>query len=448
MTRPGIARKSRLPLRPPSSSKNAGVHSQQVLPIVSSHGAHSVYHRERSGPAAGTSVLPAFVGRSTTLVMAVACGVAPANIYYNQPILAIVEAAFARDVAIVSFVPSATQIGYAIGLLLLVPLGDRIARRRLILLQTATQVHALVGAAIAPSARTLIIGSALVGVTSTVAQQIVPFAAEITARERRGATVGIVMSGLLCGILFGRAAAGVVGDLYGWRAVFWLGAALSTATGLLLAVRLPRSSPKTQVGYVALLMSLVALWREEPVLRRATAIQGCLFGLVIVFWTILALQLEARYRLTAEVAGGFGVIGAVGILFAPLAGKIADRRGPHMVIGLGAVIMLASWVVFGAWRTIIGLVVGVVLLDFGEQGALVSNQHVIYTLRPEARSRSNTLFMGGMFIGGAIGSAGAMFVWRSGGWIAVCLLGAGLVAGAAMLHIRGRLEAARAREAI
>jgi predicted MFS family arabinose efflux permease len=202
---------------------------------------------------------------------------------------------------------------------------------------------------------------------------------------------------------------------------------------------LPRSLPKTQEGYGTLLKSLIMLWRQEPELRRATVIQGCLFGSFSVLWTILALQLDARYHRSAEFAGLFGIVGAVGVLVAPIAGRIADRRGPHIVIGLGSVIMLASWVVFAVWGMIPGLIVGVMLLDFGEQGALISNQHVIYALRPEARNRMNTVFMGGMFLGGAIGSAGASLAWQLAGWAAVCAFGAVLVAIALGLHARSKV---------
>jgi predicted MFS family arabinose efflux permease len=261
--------------------------------------------------------------------------------------------------------------------------------------------------------------------------------------SHRGATIGIVMSGLLCGILFGRVLAGAVGDHYGWRATFWLGLFLAVAVGSLLAAVLPGSRPKTQEGYGALLRSLAVLWREEPQLRRATIIQGCLFGSFSAFWTILALQLDTGYHLGAEIAGLFGLIGAVGVLFAPIAGKIADRRGPHTVIGLGSVILLTSWVVLEVWGMIAGLIVGVILLDFGEQGALVSNQHVIYALRPEARNRLNTIFMGGMFVGGAVGSAGASLAWEFNGWPAVCTFGAALVAIALGLHACGRVAESR-----
>jgi predicted MFS family arabinose efflux permease len=373
-----------------------------------------------------------------TLAMAIACGVVAANVYYNQPMLGIMEAAFTGQATVVGLVPTATQLGFAAGLLLLVPLGDRIERRRLILIQLAALTLSLAAAALAPDAWSLVAASVLVGVTSSVAQQIVPFAAELAEPSHRGATIGTVMSGLLCGILLGRVLGGAVSDHYGWRATFWLGLLMTVAVGLALAAVLPRSHPGTRESYGALLKSLVILWREEAALRRATMIQGCLFGSFTALWTIMALQLDTRYHLSAEIAGLFGIVGAVGALFAPVAGKIADHRGPHTVIGLGGVIMLASWVVLGMWGTIAGLIAGVILLDFGEQGALVSNQNVIYALRPHARNRLNTIFMGGMFMGGAAGSAGASLAWQFAGWDAVCALGAALVATALGLHVCGR----------
>jgi len=387
-------------------------------------------HVVPTGPAAkklGVSPAPA-LGPATTLVMATACGVAAASVYYNQPMLGIMEAAFPGREPVTGLVPMATQLGFAVGLLLLVPLGDRIERRRLILLQLTSLAFSLAAAALAPDAWALVVISALVGITSSVAQQIVPFAAELAEPSRRGATIGTVMSGLLCGMLLGRVVAGAVAEYYGWRAMYWLGLLLVTATGCLLAATLPRSHVKTEAGYGELLKSLITLWRDEQALRRATMIQGCLFGSFIAFWTILALQLEARYQLGAQTAGLFGVVGVVGILFAPVAGKLADRKGPHAVIGFGSLIIAASWIIFGTWGTVAGLIVGVILLDFGEQGALVSNQYVIYALRPDARNRLNTIFMGGMFVGGAIGSAGASLAWHQSGWPAVCFFGAVLVA--------------------
>ena len=383
------------------------------------------------------------ISRGLTLIMAIACGMAVANIYYNQPLLGVIGNSFPEHRAVTGFVPMTTQLGYALGLLLLVPLGDRIERKRLILTQFAALVVSLAAVALAPDAWSLVFASALVGIASSVAQQILPFAAELAAPHRRGATIGVVMSGLLCGILFGRALAGAVAVHFGWRAMFWLGLLMAVAIGIVLAFKLPKSHPKTQERYIELLKSLGTLWREEPRLRQATLIQACVFGSFSVLWTTLALHLEDRYQLGADVAGLFGIIGAVGVLFAPLAGRISDRRGPHVVIGMASIAILASWAVFGIWGMLAGLIAGVVLIDFGAQGAQVSNQHVIQGLRPEARNRLNAIMMSGMFIGGALGSAGASLAWEASGWIAVCAFGAFLAALALAVHARSQRMARR-----
>ena len=379
--------------------------------------------------------------RSLLMVMAVACGVFVANVYYNQPILELLQQAFPRAVGLVNLVPTATQLGFACGLFFLVPLGDRIDRRKLILWQAAVLIVALVCLAAAPNAWSLVIASAIVGISGSVTQQIVPFAAELAASGRRGQVVGTVMSGVLCGILLGRAVGGFAGDHWGWRVTFWLGTVMTAIIWLMLLFKLPHSEPKTNHSYFALMKSLVELWREERSLRRATCIQAALFGSFIGLWTILALRLHEAYGLGADVAGLMGIVGAAGILIAPLAGRVADRRGPHAVIGLGCLIMLLSYAVLGLWGSLVGLIVGIILLDFGEQSALISNQHVVYALRPEARSRLNTLFMSGMFVGGAAGSWGASISWRLGGWHTACIFGGALALLGFVLYFSGRLAA-------
>ncbi len=376
--------------------------------------------------------------------MAVACGLGVANIYYNQPMLGLIEDAFPHS-ALAALIPTATQLGYALGLFLLVPLGDLVERRRLIVIQFLAAGLALVTAALAPTAAMLLAASLLVGMASSVAQQIVPFAATLAAPEKRGRTVGTVMSGLLCGILLSRTLAGVVAEQLGWRAMFWVGLPLVLLGAVLMALTLPRSHPGTGMRYPAALLSLIHLWREEPVLRRAVLTQGALFGSFSVFWTILALRLEEPlFHMGADVAGLFGILGVTGVFAAPLSGHVADRRGPHAVIALGAALALVSWLVFGLWSAIAGLVLGVVLLDFGVQSAIVSNQHLIYALRPEARSRLNTIFMTGVFVGGAIGSAGATAIYHLAGWSWLCVFGAALAAVALLLQVNAsRLDAAR-----
>ncbi len=359
----------------------------------------------------------------TVFAMATACGLAVANIYYNQPMLALIEHQFA-SVTTIGMIPTATQLGYAIGLLLLVPLGDLVERRRLIVIQFLILAVALAGAALAPGPWSLVAASFFVGTFATVAQQIVPLAVTLSPSALRGRTIGKVMSGLLCGILFSRTLSGFVATYLGWRAMFWISVPLALFGAGLMAMALPRSEPTTYLRYPTLLYSLQKLWRAQPLLRRATLTQAALFASFISFWTILSLHLaEPPYGYGPYAAGLFGIVGAVGVFAAPLAGRLADRRGPLLVIVIGAVVTVTSWLMFGIWGMLTGLIVGVVLLDFGVQSSLVSNQHVIYALDESARSRLNTLFMGGVFLGGAVGSTAATMAWRQEGWLGTCVIG-------------------------
>jgi len=384
------------------------------------------------------------IARPALFAMAAASGIAVANIYYNQPMLGIIETDF-QDQTITGFIPTATQLGYALGLLFLLPLGDIVHRRKLIIGQFLVLAGALVLAALAPSAGMLVVASLVVGATATVAQQIVPFAASLAAPEKRGATIGTVMAGVLSGILFSRTLSGFVGAHAGWRDMFWIGVPLAVIAAALMFFTLPSHKPASRMRYHTAIKSLAHLWKREGALRTAALMQAALFGSFTAFWTILALYLETpRFQLGADVAGLFGIVGAVGIFAAPLAGRIADGRGPHFAVLLGALLTLIAWVIFGIWGSLTALVIGVIVLDFGVQSALVSNQHIVYALDPEARSRLNTIFMTAMFLGGAAGAALATAAWAYAGWNGVSILGAILAVVAVTIQIAQR----RARAAV
>lgn len=374
-----------------------------------------------------------------TLTMAATTGLAVANIYYNQPMLGLIERDLPGTAA--GFVPTVTQLGYALGLFLLVPLGDLVERRRLIVAQFLALAVALAGAALAPSGSALLLGSLAVGALATVAQQIVPLAAHMAPPARRGAVIGKVMAGLLLGILLSRTLAGFVAQQAGWRSMFWLGVPLAIVAGGVLRVALPHSRPEKAPSYPALLGSLWHLWRDLPVLRRSTLTQALLFAAFSAFWSILTLYVQQLGH-GSSVAGMFGIVGAAGVFAAPLAGHLADRRGPGAAITAGTALTMVGWAIAGLSHGLVGLAIGCIVLDLAVQGALISHQHGVYALRPEARARLNTLFMGGMFLGGALGSALAMVAWQAAGWQGTALLGGGLAALALMLNLsQARLTA-------
>ena len=374
--------------------------------------------------------------RNAVLVMAGACGFGVANIYYNQPMLAEMAAGL-KDPAVAGVVPTVTQVGYALGLLLLAPLGDRFDRKKLILIELIGLVAALAVAATAPSLAVLAGASLAVGVLTTLVQQIVPMAAHLAVPERRGQVVGTVMSGLLIGILGGRVLSGVVAEYLGWRTMFWIAAGLMVAMFLVLVRLLPRTAPTSRLKYPALMRSLWHLFRAEPVLREAAIVGALLFAAFSAFWATLTLYLASpAYHLGPQVAGLFGLVGIAGALAAPLTGRLADRGGPRRTVGIGIVTTLAAFVVFAlAGKWLVGLVVGVLLLDLGVQGAQVSNQSRVYALQPESRSRINTVYMVLYFVGGSAGSALGALAWGLGGWLAVSGLGLALALIAAVIHV-------------
>ncbi|EMA3640190.1 MFS transporter [Providencia stuartii] len=372
------------------------------------------------------------------LMLAITCCIIVANIYFNQSVLNLIAGSFPTEWKAVSLIPMATQLGYAAGLFLLIPLGDYIERQRLILRQAQVLFLALIGMMLSPTASVLVFFSFLTGVAATVAQQIVPLAASLSRSSSRGKTVGMVMSGVLAGILAGRAIGGFIGQYFDWRGVFLSGAIMTLLAIFFIARILPSQSlPTPKFNYLAVLRSLGLLWKNEPQLRNATLTQALLFASFSVLWTALPFWLAHRYHYGAGITGFLAVLGLIGILCAPLAGSISDRQGPFRIIILGVILMLLAWVVFWVWNSIVGMVVGILLLDTGEQCVLIANQHTIYSLCPDARNRLNTLFMCVMFIGGACGSLTATWLWETThNWTLIVAAGAGLVMLGMLIAIR------------
>ncbi|WP_044890263.1 MFS transporter [Myxococcus hansupus] len=378
---------------------------------------------------------------STGLVwlMAAASGATVANLYYNQPLLGDIGAALGASGSALGLVPMLTQVGYAVGMLFIVPLGDSLERRRVIVTMNALVALALVGVALSPTLHWMVAASFFVGVTTIIPQLLVPFAAHLAPAAQRGRVVGTVMSGVLMGILLSRTAAGFVGTHLGWRTMFWIAAGLMLVLAGVLRFTLPSQPPVASMPYPQLLRSLIDLARTEPVLRLHAVLGALSFGAFSVFWSTLALYLQSLpQQYDAQVAGLFGVVGVAGAAVAPLVGRYADSRGDRRINAGAIVVLLLSFVVMwplGRWLW--GMALGVVLLDLGVQANQISNQTRVYSLRPEARSRLNTLYMVTYFAGGAAGSWLGTFAWTHWGWTGVCASGAALCVVALLALKRG-----------
>lgn len=393
----------------------------RILPMSTTDSPSTSGHRSLSG---------------LLLLLAIIAGVTVANIYFNQPLLADFHRSFPSSAGWIGAVPAATQLGYAAGMLVLAPLGDRFDRRKLILLQMVGLCVALFVAAAASTLTVLIGASLAIGILATIAQQAVPFAAELAPPEKRGHAVGTVMSGLLIGILLARTAAGFIGEYFGWRAVFGASIVVLLALGVVIVMRLPSSKPTSTLSYGKLLASLWHLSVELRGLREAAATGAALFGAFSLFWPVLTLLLAgAPFHLGPKAAGLFGIVGAAGALAAPYAGRFADRRGPRAIVTMAIALIAVAFVIFALSSTsLFGLVIGVIVLDVGVQAAQISNQSRIYALRPDARSRVNTVYMVCYFMGGAAGSAVGVGAWHAFGWTGVCIAGLAFTALAGWIH--------------
>ena len=369
------------------------------------------------------------------LVFALACGLSAANLYYAQPVLYDIARSFGTAESTTGLVVTLSQLGYALGLALLVPLGDILTRKRFLPAVLVVTAAGLVASAAAPSLGVLLAVALVVGLGSTVAQMLVPMAATLADEATRGRVIGQVMSGLLLGILLARTVSGLVAGVTSWRAVYLMAAAVTVGMAVVLGRVVPAEVERPSIRYGALLGSTVTLFRTEPLLRRRILFGALGFAAFSAFWTTMAFVLSGSpYHYGTTTIGLFGLVGAAGALCATVAGRWADRGLTRTTTLAFAVLVLVSFLPLWLGRVDLAMMlVGVLALDVGVQGLQVTNQSIIYRLAPDARSRVNSAYMVCYFAGGALGSAAASWLYGSHRWAGVCLFGAAIGAAAVVL---------------
>lgn len=367
------------------------------------------------------------LGRGFLFLLSFASAATVANLFYNQPLLAEIADQLHVGPRAVGFVPSLSQAGYAVGLLLVVPLGDSRERRRIVLTLNVLVAFALLATGFATNVPLLLVASFAVGATTIVPQLLIPFAAGLVPVTERGRVVGSIQGGLLIGVLLSRTISGWVGAHFGWRSMFVIAAVLMLALFAVLYRLLPAQPPAAPTPYLPLLRSLWTLWREEPLIRLHATLGALTFAGFSAFWATLALQLDALpAHYGPAVAGTFGLVGVVGASAAPVVGRFADRTADKriQVVGISAVLVAFALFWIGG-SSLVGLAAGVILLDFGAQANHVANQARIFTLRTEAHSRVNTLYMTTYIGGGALGAYLGALGFARFGWPGVCAVGGG-----------------------
>ncbi|RMN68195.1 Major facilitator family transporter [Pseudomonas syringae] len=379
------------------------------------------------------------------MLFAFCCGAIVANIYYAQPIIELIAPDIGLSSTAASLIVSLTQIGYALGLFFLVPLGDLLENRRLMLVTTVVAILSLLGAAFAEQPNVFLLVSLLVGFSSVSVQMLIPLAAHLAPEASRGRVVGGIMGGLLLGILLARPIASLVADHFGWRAVFGSAAVVMIGISVVLATTMPKRLPDHRASYGQLLFSLWTLLRTQPVLRQRAFYQACMFATFSLFWTAVPLELSRNHGLSQSQIAIFALIGAIGAIAAPISGCLADA-GYTRIASLGALLFGALSFLPGLVHpaySVIGLAITGVVLDFCVQTSMVLGQRTVYALDAASRSRLNALYMTSIFIGGAIGSAVASPLFDHGGWTWVLIAGTALplIALLALLRDRSRQNA-------
>ncbi len=365
------------------------------------------------------------LSKGLLLLMTLTTGLVVANNYYNQPLLGLMAKTYGVSELSISNVPMLTQIGYALGLFLIVPLGDKLKRKRMILVDFIFIIAALLGAAFAQSPLQLKIASLFIGLTSVIPQIMVPMAAQLADDKNRGAAIGSVMTGMFIGILGSRTLSGFVGAYLGWQSMFLIAAVIMCILWFCLMKFLPEIYPDFKGSYFSLIKSIVDQFRIYPKLRLA-GFRGALdFACFSIFWTSLVFLLQGEpFYMGSDVAGSFGLVGIAGAAIASVVGKLSDRMSKNILIIIGILIIMASWIVIGfSTANIIGLVIAAFFLDLGIQSVHITNQTIIFEGNPLARNRINTVYMVMYFTGGALGTFVGSYIWHYFAWHGVAIAG-------------------------
>jgi predicted MFS family arabinose efflux permease len=370
------------------------------------------------------------LSRGVVLLLAVACGATVANLYYAQPLLSAIADAFGISDAASGLLVTVTQVGYAAGLVLIVPLGDLLDRRRLVVRLLVVSGAGMALASAAPDVGAFAVALGLAAVTSVVVQILIPLASVMAPVAERGRVVGTVMSGVLIGVLLARTVSGFMAEAFGWRSPFMLAAAAMAVLALALLRALPRTPPSSTLRYPTLLRSIGTLVAREPVLRHRMAYGACGFAGFTIVWTDIAFLLaDPPFDYGERTIGLFGLAGLVGAVGAQGMGRVHDRGHGDIATGGVLLVILVSWGLLVAGGTsVIALVAGLAVLDFGVQGQMVLSQGAIYELGAENASRVTTAYITSCFAGGTVGSAAAAGAWSLGGWDAACVTGAAVAA--------------------
>lgn len=378
------------------------------------------------------------MNRSLIWIMSVSCGVCVANLYYMQPLLADMADTFQTTQVAMGTVAMIAQVGYGLGLIFILPIGDIRERKKLILIMLILSVIALGGIVLSFNLTMLSVSCFALGLATVVPQLFITLASKLASPEQRGKIIGTLLSGLLIGILVSRTFSGFLGDYYGWRLVYGIAAAVMGLLIIVISKCLPICEPGANLQYKDLLQSMIHFIKTEPVLRKASIMGAMMFGAFMAFWTSLIFLLESpHFNMGAKEAGLFGLVGITGALAAPVVGKMADKRGTDFVIRLSIFFVFLSFTVLTVFGySIPGLIIGVILLDLGHQSCNVCNQTRVQSLHAEARSRLNSVYIASSFIGAAIGSFMGAFCFSHFGWMGVCAYGFATQIIAAAVHMK------------